>query len=676
MQKLKDYLLENFEQLFVLATLLVTVVIYYLLPYKLGFLNFYFLPIILGGYYLGRRQAVLGAVLCALTVSLYAVLYPESFLESNTELDLYLTLSTWGGFLVLAGSVVGTLHERLASKVDEHRRLNVTLQHQQEDLNKANSALKEYSSNLETLNVNLQNRQEELHRANSALKERSQELEQSKRAIEGLKAKVEEALYSTMDSSVVNLIIEGRLRDEKRSVSILFSDIAGFTTYAEERPPEVVIRDLNRFIADMEPILLAYRGHIDKYMGDGIMCEFGAPLDYETYRLMGVLAAIKLQEKMSKLDYPWSMRIGIGSGTMITGLIGSKRQTYTAIGDVVNVASRLEKACTPGRLLIDRHTYDGVSHFIEARKKRDLPTKEDVNLEKERQLEQLHSKLAGTAANDAEIYAEIGHIHLSLSEPGEAFYYFERALDLDPDNKDYKVSYAESGLKMREMDKLTVKGKRLRVEAFEVVKIKDPLENRDKIPGGFHQEWGHVANLIQIPVDLVLPVEALDGCIGHSKVVAVICYAVATTLGLPEKDKTDILHAGFMADIGKEIIPHHLLNRVGTLTPSEFEMVKMHTSEGTRILRKMGYENDAMLRIVQHSHENYNGSGYPSGLKGDLIPLGSRIVAVADAYDALTSRRPYRDPWERHAALDEIQRGIGKGLYDPKIVKALMNVLG
>jgi len=675
MQAVKDYVVKNFESLFVLATLVVTVIIYYVLPYKLGFLNFYFLPIVLSAYYLGPRSAVLGAVLCAGVVWFYAVMSPETFMEGTSTLDLYLTLSTWAGFLVLAGAVVGKLQDRLNEQLVTHKTLNENLNRQQGELNQAHSALKEYSDNLELLNRNLQRQQEELHAANSTLKERTDELEQSKRAIESLKAKVEEALYSTMDSSVVNLIIEGRLRNEKRSVSILFSDIAGFTSYTEERPPEVVIRDLNRFIADMEPILLAYRGHIDKYMGDSIMCEFGAPLDYETYRLLAVLAAIKLQEKIAKLDYPWTMRIGIGSGSMITGLIGSKRQTFTAIGDVVNVAARLEKACTPGRVLIDRHTYDGVSAFIDARKKRDLPTKEDVNLEMERQLGLLHSKLAGTAANDAEIYAEIGHIHLLLSEPGEAFYYFERALDLDPDNKEFKVAYAEAGLKMRETDKLTVKGKRQRVEAFEVIGIKDPLENRDKIPVGFHQDYKHVANLIQIPADVVLPVEALDGCIGHSKIVAVLSYAIATSLNLPDKEKIDILHAGFMADIGKEIIPHHLLNRVGTLTPSEFEMVKMHTSEGVRILRKMGYENEAMIKIVQHSHENFNGSGYPAGLKRDEIPLGARIVAVADAYDALTSRRPYRDPWERHAALDEIGRGVGTGLYDPRIVEVLLGLL-
>ena len=128
-----------------------------------------------------------------------------------------------------------------------------------------------------------------------------------------------------------------------------------------------------------------------------------------------------------------------------------------------------------------------------------------------------------------------------------------------------------------------------------------------------------------------------------------------------------MLFRSFLADIGKEIVPHHLLNRMGSLNSLELDMVKMHPVEGARTLRKLGYDNETMIKIVHHSHEKFNGTGYPDGLKGEDIPLGSRIVAVADAYDALISWRPYREPWERHVALDEIGRSVGKGLYDPKV---------
>lgn len=670
MQAFKAFLAEHFEFLFVNGILVTTTAILFFLPYKLAFLNFYFLSVILAGYFLGKRLAVLGSFLCILIVGLYVFMFPEEFLETKTDMDLYLTVMTWGGFLILAGATVGQLQERLAQEIQATRLLNVDLQHQQAELHQANLTLRESSENLVALNRNLQGQQEELARANTTLKERSDELEQSKYSVEALKAKVEEALYSTMDASVVNLLIEGRLRNEKRNLSVFFSDLVGFSTYSEEKPPEVVIKDLNRYIGDMEPILLNYRGHIDKYMGDGIMCEFGAPLEYDTHSLLAVLAAVKAQEKMAQQGYPWKMRIGVSSGTTITGLIGLKRQTFTAIGDVVNIAARLERACPPGRVLIDRQTFDNVSHVIEARKKRDVSTKDEIDPKKEKQLEALHDQLSA-APNQVDLYLQIGHIHMELQEPSEALLFFERALELDKENAQAKMAYAEAGLKVHEADKLTVKGKRQRVEAYEVIGLKDPLQDRDKIPQKFYDEFHSAADLIKIPTDIVLPIEAMDGSIGHSKIVAVLSYALAHTLVLPEKEKKDLLLAGFLADIGKEIVPPSILNRGGSLSSSELDLIKTHTAESVRVIKKMGYENEAVLQIVTHSHESFNGKGYPKGLKGDAIPIGSRIIAVADTYDALTSKRPYRDSWERHSALDQIDRGVEKGVFDPKIVQIL-----
>jgi putative nucleotidyltransferase with HDIG domain len=364
------------------------------------------------------------------------------------------------------------------------------------------------------------------------------------------------------------------------------------------------------------------------------------------------------------------MRIGISSGTTITGLIGLKRQTFTAIGDVVNIAARLERACPPGRVLIDRQTFDHVSHVIEARKKRAVSTKDETDPKREQQLEALHERLAAAPRN-ADLLCLIGRVHLELQEPTEALEFFEQALELDPEHREAKLGYAEAWLKLREADTLPVKGRRRRVEAYEVIGLKDPLEDRAKIPQKFYDEFRAVADLIKIPPDIILPVEAMDGSVGHSKVVAVLSYALAQALGLPEKSKQDLLVAAFLADIGKEIVPHSILNRGGSLSNSELDLIKLHTGEGVRIIKKMGYENEAVLQMVAHSHESFNGTGYPDGLKGDAIPIGSRIIAVADTYDALTSKRPFRDAWERHAALDQIDRGVQKGLFDPKIVQLL-----
>jgi HD-GYP domain-containing protein (c-di-GMP phosphodiesterase class II) len=654
----KRYLLANFENMFVLMTLLSTAIVNHLVPAKLAFLNFYFLPVILAGYLLGRRTAVLGALFSALMIAVYVVLFPGAFSVSGESLDVYTHIAAWAGFLILAGAVVGRLQEKLAEQIRNTTTLNAELRQREEALTTANQSLKDYGDNLE-----------------ARVRDRTEELEESKRAVEAMKTKVEDTLYATMDSAVANLIIEGRLRTEKRNVAVMFSDLSGFTNYSEERPPELVIRDLNRYLADIEPIIMAYRGHIDKYMGDGTMCEFGAPLDSEAYRIQAVLAAIKLQERVAAGDYPWTMRIGIASGLAITGLIGSKRQTYTAIGDVVNLASRLEKLAAPGRILIDRYTYEDVARFVDAEKRRDLALREIRNVERERQLEALHEQMTG-GATDAERFYRVGQIHQELDEPVEALQYFERALRLDPNHVHFKVAYAEARMRLDINGTISIKGKRKRVEAFEVVGLRDPLADREKIPERFYNEYRHCAQRIQVPADLILPIEARDARIGHSTTVAVIAYAIADALGVPDAERMNILRAGYLADIGMEIVPHHLLNRRGSLSDSEYEAVEKHPTASERLLRTMGYQSERVLAIIRSSHELLDGSGYPEKLRGDAIPLGSRIVIVADAYDALTSWRPYRDPLARDAALDEIQRSCNRGIYDPRVVEALLKLLG
>jgi HD-GYP domain-containing protein (c-di-GMP phosphodiesterase class II) len=368
------------------------------------------------------------------------------------------------------------------------------------------------------------------------------------------------------------------------------------------------------------------------------------------------------------------MRIGIASGTAITGLIGSRRQTYTAIGDVVNLASRLEKLAAPGRILIDRYTHEDVSRFVEAVKKRDLPLREVRDVERERQLEALHEAMTG-GATDAERFFRIGQIHQELQEPVEALQYFERALRLDPNHVQFKIAYAEARLRLDSNGTISVRGKRKRVEAYEVAGLRDPLADREKIPEGFHREYGHVTRRIQVPADLLLPIEARDCRIGHSTTVAVLSYAIADVLGLADAERMDVLRAGFLADIGMEIVPHHVLNRRGALSGTDYDAVKRHPEASERVLRTMGYQSEGVLGIIRASHELLDGSGYPAGLRGEDIPLGARIVAVADTYDALTSWRPYRDPLARDAALDEIHRSLGRGLYDPRVVEALFKLL-
>ncbi len=252
----------------------------YLIPYKLAFLNSYFIPILLGAYYLGVRKALLGGVLCGLVVFVYAYLFPDYFKPPATNLDLWVNIVTWASFLILTGAVVGQLTTKLKSEVDSVRELNRDLEKSTARVEEADRELRGHAENLE-----------------AKVNERTQSLEKSKHAIEDLKKKVEEALYSTMDDSVVKLIIEKRLRTGKRKISALFSDLKNFTQFSEERRSEVVITDLNQLLEGMEKVLLDYNAHIDKYLGDGIMVEFGTPVDYERHALMSITAALKIQAR-------------------------------------------------------------------------------------------------------------------------------------------------------------------------------------------------------------------------------------------------------------------------------------------------------------------------------------------------------------------------------------------
>ncbi len=182
---------------------------------------------------------------------------------------IFINILTWGCFLTLSGAVIGFLNRELKEKMYAAAKLGEELIDHKALLEKTTTELIEYTDTLE-----------------EKVAARTSTLEESKQAVETLKDKVEEALYTTMDPSVVKLMIEKRLRTEKRRISILFCDLKGFTEYSQERRAENIINDLNRYLADMEEILINYQAHIDKYMGDGIMVEFGAPIDYGRHTLL------------------------------------------------------------------------------------------------------------------------------------------------------------------------------------------------------------------------------------------------------------------------------------------------------------------------------------------------------------------------------------------------------
>ena len=150
--------------------------------------------------------------------------------------------------------------------------------------------------------------------------------------------------------------------------------------------------------------------------------------------------------------------------------------------------------------------------------------------------------------------------------------------------------------------------------------------------------------------------------------------AVARKMELNEEMVEGILYAAPMHDIGKIGIPDHILLKPGKLDPDEWEIMKQHTANGGRILEGSGAEFIKLGRVIALTHhEKWDGSGYPKGLKGTQIPLAGRIVAVCDVFDALTSKRPYKEPFSLEKSYGIIREGRGSH-FDPDVTDAFLEV--
>lgn len=148
---------------------------------------------------------------------------------------------------------------------------------------------------------------------------------------------------------------------------------------------------------------------------------------------------------------------------------------------------------------------------------------------------------------------------------------------------------------------------------------------------------------------------------------------IAKKMGLPKKDVENILFAAPMHDVGKIGIPDIILLKPGKLTKEEFDIMKTHTTLGAKILAN---SKAPILQLSQKiavsHHEKWNGTGYPQNVKGDKIPVVGRIVALADVFDALTSKRPYKDPYPVEVAVDIIKKERGEH-FDPDIVDVFLD---
>jgi putative nucleotidyltransferase with HDIG domain len=159
----------------------------------------------------------------------------------------------------------------------------------------------------------------------------------------------------------------------------------------------------------------------------------------------------------------------------------------------------------------------------------------------------------------------------------------------------------------------------------------------------------------------------------HSKEVAELAVKLAKVLNLPETEIARIETAARVHDLGKIAVPDAILLKPGPLTEEEWKVMKQHPVVSAEILSGLEIYKDC-VDIIRHEHEHWDGSGYPDGLKGEEIPLGSRIIAVADVWHALISDRPYRKAYTKEEARKIMQEMAGKTL-DPKLVEVFLKIV-
>jgi HD-GYP domain-containing protein (c-di-GMP phosphodiesterase class II) len=161
---------------------------------------------------------------------------------------------------------------------------------------------------------------------------------------------------------------------------------------------------------------------------------------------------------------------------------------------------------------------------------------------------------------------------------------------------------------------------------------------------------------------------------GHSSRVADLAVHLGQRLGMPAQEIHHLKSAAFLHDVGKLAVADDILKKPGPLSVPEWEQMRRHPAYGYWILSQDGLLRQA-AEIVYCHHERYDGKGYPRGLAGEEIPLGARLFSVADAYDAMTSDRPYRPALSHSQAIEEIERNAGSQ-FDPRVVAAVLEWAG
>ncbi|HLG12925.1 MAG TPA: HD domain-containing phosphohydrolase [Blastocatellia bacterium] len=188
----------------------------------------------------------------------------------------------------------------------------------------------------------------------------------------------------------------------------------------------------------------------------------------------------------------------------------------------------------------------------------------------------------------------------------------------------------------------------------------------------------HIESLTKLHLaaieSLTMAIDAKDQVTrGHIQRVRVLAEGLGRACGYPEDQMEGLKAAALLHDIGKLAVPEHILCKPGKLSTAEFSKVMIHPVIGADILSNVEFPYE-VVPIVKHHHEKYDGTGYPSGLEGEEIPLGARILTVVDCYDALTTNRPYRPCYTRQQALEIMRRDSGR-TFDPVVLKTFFEVI-
>ena len=187
-----------------------------------------------------------------------------------------------------------------------------------------------------------------------------------------------------------------------------------------------------------------------------------------------------------------------------------------------------------------------------------------------------------------------------------------------------------------------------------------------------HDDLDSSENII---LTLALALEAKDPYTkGHSERVAALATDLARETGMSERQTDRVHKSGILHDIGKIGVRGNVLLKSGSLEPEEYEDIITHPAVGATICQPLKSLAD-IIPMIKHHHERFDGKGKPDGLSGEYIPLGARIISVADTYDAMTSTRSYRNAMSKTVALDVFQEEINNGQWDPELIALFVNMM-